>query len=147
MGQTSTYKKRYASITGSTISLVIPITTAIIQVNNGVVQSTYWDDGCYWCGSSGANQQSAENVEQCVPNAFNLTTNLRYTVNSNAENSPGNDCAFSPVVNLVALNDPRIIIREYVSAVGVATIIYRSFTIMQTYVGFPMVTKFEFPLG
>lgn len=107
MGVNCNYKKRYVTLNGANNpALILPITTAIIEVNNGVVTSTYWDDGCYWCQKpASGSQPDGETEETCVFNAFNLTDNkLARGLNPNDENGRGSDCAFTANNQLCPIN-------------------------------------------
>jgi len=107
-GKVINYKKTFVAYPnadgGSTY--LLPISTVVIQVNNGVVQSVYWDDGCYFCppadavsGVDAACGDGVTDCQQCLPNAYNLTTNqpltsISYSGQGNDTNSDaGSDCA------------------------------------------------------
>jgi hypothetical protein len=91
------YKKIYAVQDGISTDWVFPVTTAVISVSNGVVQSVFWDDGCYFCPSESASKDAAcpggqAGCQQCQFNAYNLTTNDLANVNA-TDPQTGSDCA------------------------------------------------------
>jgi len=75
MGVFSSYPRIYKTLTYSPSNTgvatgditTIPVYTAIIQMDNGVVSNIGWDDGCFFC---------AENTDTCAFSAFNANASL-----------------------------------------------------------------------
>lgn len=64
MGVRSDFRKRYCDE-----DLYFPVLTAIIVVDDGIVQSITWDDGCYF-----TDDGVSQNTEVCLANAFALNS-------------------------------------------------------------------------
>lgn len=75
LGVPSIYKKRYASVSGtSNVNAVFPIVTLVIQVDGGKVVKVYWDDDCYF-NENGAIGTSTFSMLNCRSNSFDLLSN------------------------------------------------------------------------
>lgn len=96
-GVSSSYRKRYAQMDTSAqgrVAAVLPLTTAVVQVDNGVVKSVYWSDGCFF------NENRAKATD-CIFNAFDLTNQIdpeQYNqfLNPTGETTLGYDTSLTP---------------------------------------------------
>jgi hypothetical protein len=97
MGVKSNYKKLFAS---SQREFFFPILTTIITVAQGVVTSVTWDDGCYFCADSTAQEQldpTTASQSGCKQNAFNMVNSTTFTPKELAPlgSEGGMDCGLS----------------------------------------------------
>lgn len=107
-GVSSSYRKRYAQMdpdSSTGVSAVIPITTLVVSVDNGVVKSVYWSDGCFF------SKTRLPGVD-CAFNAYDyefLLPEQQYAgflnPDPNAKTSVGYDTLMSPS-DCLALGQP-----------------------------------------